>query len=631
MSSTSEITQAIDGARTNRGRAPTASAHVLRPATSPPLSRHLIVLVGLAIVPLLVVATFLIREQGRNQRASVEQSLHATARALAVAIDNRLTSYRLMLDALAHSELIDREDFATFHAFASRVADKEEAVSISLFDPAGKQIVNTRVPFGRSLPNPMQLARPSVDDRPPVGDAATMKRVFATGRPSNSDLYFGISAQRLLFTIDVPVMRDGKVAYVLNAAFSPRTITDLLSTDAALRDLRAVVVDRQGFIVGRWVQADRYTGVRLRPATLEVIGASAAGSVLTGTVDGQQVYRAFVRSAQSGWTTLVELDQEALFTQEVRTWVVWGSGALGALGLSMLAASVLARRLDRAIVGLAQATDTDTPPPPNGLRSREIDHLRDALLRARESREAERDAREAMLREEARRAEAEAASADKDRFMATVVHELRNPLAALANVSTLLQAGVRDERVAAIVQRQVGQLTRLVDDLMETSRQRVGKFQLQLAKIDMRDVVRQAIEAASFRHRDKRQLLQTNWPAEPVIVEGDAGRLTQVTANLIDNAMKFTPPGGDIRVSLTTHVGHALLRIVDSGSGIDPEFLPHVFERFRQATATPGAGEGLGLGLAVARDLVLAHKGRIEAASEGPGRGTTVTVTLPLA
>ncbi|MDH4114519.1 MAG: ATP-binding protein, partial [Burkholderiaceae bacterium] len=112
---------------------------------------------------------------------------------------------------------------------------------------------------------------------------------------------------------------------------------------------------------------------------------------------------------------------------------------------------------------------------------------------------------------------------------------------------------------------------------------------------------------------------------------GDAARLTQIVANLVDNALKFTPPGGDVMVGLEVRDGQAVLSVVDSGRGIDPEFLPGIFERFTQAAGAPGAGGGLGLGLAVARDLVRAHGGDIEVASEGRGRGARFTVRLPLA
>ena len=249
--------------------------------------------------------------------------------------------------------------------------------------------------------------------------------------------------------------------------------------------------------------------------------------------------------------------------------------------------------------------------------------------RRRQSRDAAMRSRESALREEARRIEAEAANRDKDRFMAAVVHELRTPLAALTNVASLMKSGAIDEQVTGILQRQVGQLARLTDDLFEASRVNVGKFNLQFAPLDLRDVVKHAVEATSMRHQHRRQVVDTRLPDAPVMVEGDRTRLAQVVANLVDNAMKFTPSGRHDQRRTGTARGARRAVVVDSGCGIDPQFLPRIFERFAQGPGKAGAAEGLGLGLAVARELVLAHRGRIEAASERAG--ARFTVTLPLA
>ena len=342
---------------------------------------------------------------------------------------------------------------------------------------------------------------------------------------------------------------------------------------------------------------------------------------------GTFVLRSFVRSPESGWITTVAIDAGEVRRAQLRIWLIWGSAALVALLLSVVLATRLARSLSRSIGRLAEAASADAEPGDYGLHSRELDRLRDALAAAKDSRANALRDREMALMAEARRVEAEAANRDKDRFMATVVHELRTPLAALANVASSLKAGSSDERAVAIVQRQVGQLARLVDDLLESARINFGKFNLQVAPLDLREVVKQALEDTSLRHRERHRI-DVRLPEQPVMVEGDRARLTQVFGNLIDNAMKFTPDGGSVSVELETHVGHAVLAVTDSGRGIDPEFLPHIFDRFAQAPGTQGASEGLGLGLAVARDLVLAHRGHIEAASEG--RGARFTVTLPL-
>lgn len=599
--------------------------------SAPPLSRYLVALVAVAIVPLLIVASTLIWRQGDDQRAATETALQSTAQALSVAIDRQLASYRLMLEALAESELIDRDDLSSFHAYAKRVADAQGAAFVSMFQPGGRQLINTNLPYGAPLPDPFNLPPQPPTDRPPVGDVSSLKRVLELGQPSYSDLYFGLAAQRLLFSVDVPVLRGGKVVYGLRVGLPPERVSSLLAGDPNLQRVHAMVVDRQGFIVGRWDESDRYTGVRVPPGTLRLIEGGAMGSAFTRTLEGAYAFRSYVRSPLSGWTTLVSIDADDIRRIEVQTWVLWGSAALAALLLSLGAATWLARGLDRSIGGLARAASDDLPPRDEGLASLELDRLRDALLAAKESRDAALRSRESALREEARRIEAEAANQEKDRFMAAVVHELRTPLSALGNAAALLTAGKTDERVTGIVQRQVGQLARLADDLLESSRQRFGKFQLQLEPLDLRDVVRQAVEASSMRYRDRKHSVRMELAAQAVTVNGDAARLTQVVANLVDNALKFTPPGGDIRVGLEAHEGQAVLSVVDSGRGIDPEFLPGIFERFAQDAGAPGAGGGLGLGLAVARDLVRAHGGDIEVASEGRGRGACFTVKLPLA
>lgn len=626
------VREVITSALSPTNRAPAESAPAApppAPPSSPPLARYLVALVAAAIVPLLVVASVLIWRQGTDERASTEAGLQSTTHALSVAVDRQLLSYRRVLEALALSDMIDRGDFRAMHAYAGRVAEVKGAIFISMFEPGGRQVFNTALPFGAPLPDPFRDAVPAAGDALPVGDTTSLRRVFRTGKPSTSDLFVGLAARRTMFTVDVPVVRDGRVVYALNAAFPAELVTQLLTQDEDLSHARSMVVDGRGFVVGRWQDAQKYTGTRVHADTLAMLRSSQPEPAVVRTLDGEYVFRAAARSRVNDWVTLVSVDASQLRREQQGTWLIWGSAALVALLLSLLVAARLAGRLAHSIGNLAAAASTDAAPGDYGLPSRELDRLRDALVEAKESRAGALRALETALTAEARRTEAEAANREKDRFMAAVVHELRTPLAALSNVAALLKAGVADERVTGIVERQVGQLARLADDLLETSRVNFGKFSLQLAPLDLREVVRQAVEATATRHDHRRHAVALALPDDAVTVQGDRARLTQVIANLVDNAMKFTPAGGAIRIGLETHVGHAVLSVADSGPGIDPQFLPHVFDRFVQQPGTSTASEGLGLGLAVARDLVLAHNGRIEAASEG--EGARFTVTLPLA
>jgi signal transduction histidine kinase len=240
-------------------------------------------------------------------------------------------------------------------------------------------------------------------------------------------------------------------------------------------------------------------------------------------------------------------------------------------------------------------------------------------------------AREARVRRE----EAEAASEAKDRYIATLSHELRNPLSALNNAVHLLKIDARNpspfKSTLDMMQRQIAQLTRMVNDLLDVSRASHGKVTLELADVDLREVVVQAIEAASGAI-ERRRLRLTRDLQDAGIVRGDAARLLQVFSNLLDNAAKFTAEGGGIRVTLAREGADAVVTVSDTGIGIDAAFMPQLFEAFTQAdTSLERSASGLGLGLALARQIVDAHGGQIMAESGGADKGSRFTVRLPLA
>ena len=235
----------------------------------------------------------------------------------------------------------------------------------------------------------------------------------------------------------------------------------------------------------------------------------------------------------------------------------------------------------------------------------------------------ERKAAEAALREADRR---------KDEFLAMLAHELRNPLAPIGNAMHLM-ARSRDEailaRVHEMVTRQVGHLSRIVDDLLEVSRVARGKVELRRERLDLGRVVRQAGEdqAGAFDRAGVR--LDVGVPETPVWVDGDRTRLAQVVTNLLANAAKFTDRGGVVAVRLAPEAGQAELTVADTGIGVDPEVLPRLFEPFAQADRTLARSNGgLGLGLALVKGFVEMHGGTVAAASPGPGLGSEFTVRL---
>lgn len=222
----------------------------------------------------------------------------------------------------------------------------------------------------------------------------------------------------------------------------------------------------------------------------------------------------------------------------------------------------------------------------------------------------------------------------KDEFLATLAHELRNPLAPIRNALHLLElvdGPTQAERIREMLQRQVTHMVRLVDDLMEASRISRGKLDLQLETITLNDVLRDAVETSRPLVERSGHTLDVRMPDEPLWIRGDVVRLTQVFANLLNNAAKYTQDGGRIELIVDRRRDQAVVQVRDNGTGIAPEHLPRVFDMFAQLDSTASRRHGgLGIGLALAKRLAEMHGGRIEASSDGPGRGSVFTVHLPL-
>lgn len=229
--------------------------------------------------------------------------------------------------------------------------------------------------------------------------------------------------------------------------------------------------------------------------------------------------------------------------------------------------------------------------------------------------------------------ETQAASRGKDDFLAMLSHELRTPLTSVLGWTGLLRRGRLDEATAAraleTIERNARLQTQLVEDLLDVSAIVTGNLRPDVERLDLLGVATAAVESVRSAAAAKRIHVEAR--CEPVgLVSGDPARLQQVVVNLLSNALKFLPEGGRIDVTLTGHDNRARLSVSDTGRGIAPEFLPHVFEHFRQAdAATTRSYRGLGLGLAIVRHIVELHDGTVRAASAGAGQGATFTVELP--
>ncbi len=377
--------------------------------------------------------------------------------------------------------------------------------------------------------------------------------------------------------------------------------------DQALDDLERLSSDSPELAVTASVLHDRYRAWYARAAEA-VVDPEAAGT--TEAMLARKAEMDMVRALIDGIVTREDAVRRArgrAAEEETRFTAMGSIIVLAGLGGAL---SILSRRRLRQIV----------------------DTYEGALHRSAESEAAlaqlvdrEREAREKV--QDALRA--------KDEFLSTLSHELRTPLTAILGWSGVLGSRTvppeTRSRALAAIERNARAQAQIVDDILDVSRVVAGKFQLRLAMTDVAAVVRAALDVVKFSAESKGVAIVTALGAESIPLIGDPDRLQQVVWNLLSNAVKFTPKRGRVEVHVRRVDSRVSIQVRDTGEGITPEFLPHVFERFRQADSSfKRAHGGLGLGLALVKHLVDLHGGEVRAESEGSGRGAVFTVTLPV-
>lgn len=404
-----------------------------------------------------------------------------------------------------------------------------------------------------------------------------------------------------------------------------RAATEALGTLKARPNILAAAVflqDGTGFAFYRSTNA----GERLVPERVPTLGTTSSASALalarSITSDGESIGTLFI------------VTEHDLLARMGRYAAILLAAALPGLALSALIFRRLHPAITRPILAIEQASRRVTQERRYDIvvtetADGEIGHLIEAfnsMVRDLSAQMREREAAEGALREADRR---------KDEFLATLAHELRNPLAPIANAVALLTLaqGRPDLQAssAAIIKRQITHMTRLIDDLLEVSRITRGKLELRIEMVDLLPLVRVAYEAAEPTLRQRSHEVSLELPAQAVHVRGDAARLVQVIVNLLTNAAKYTPAGGQVALSVAREADEAAITVQDNGIGIAPEYQQRVFDMFYQVDQSLERGTaGLGVGLTIAAQLIDMHGGRLELQSAGVGRGSTFTVRLPL-
>jgi signal transduction histidine kinase/ActR/RegA family two-component response regulator len=589
---------------------------------SVPLRRRLLLLVAAGLLPLAVVAAIALAVLYHQHRMQAERSVLEVARALSTAVDAELRRSVAVLQVLATSPSIDEKDLARFEDRARRTQlAQSHWRGVALFTPAGEPVMNTAVPRGAPLAG---LVEPG-----------SFEEAVRTGKPVVGLLRKGPRGAWAI-PIRVPVIRDDKVSHVLTAIVDPKAINEILQRTRVPGEWVVAVSDSQGLRVARTASIEQSLGTPFSPTLVRMMRAGGPENTgVTRNSEGQEVFTAYTRAAQTGWVTAVGLPVTGVEANARQSFLTFGAGVALSIVLGAFAALFIGRSITGPMASLSEAAADARPGAFHAPKTdiREIQDVARALAAGDVERtrgEAERE--ELLRREQAARAVAERANRAKDEFLAMLGHELRNPLGAISNAAMLLEHAGLDEHARhearAIISRQVGHLTRLTDDLLDAGRAIMGKIVLRRRPLDLAAVARQSLATLAASGKTRKHAIEHD--LESVWVDADPIRLDQVIANLMTNAVKYSPAGGRIRVSVSRQGADAVLRVADEGVGVPSDLAPRIFDLFVQGDRElDRALGGLGIGLTLVRRLAEMHGGCAEVKSDGEGRGAEFTVRLP--
>ena len=579
---------------------------------------------AIPIVAFALLAAGLVVSQENENFVSVAKTRN---RATMSAIDAEVQGAINTLAALSVGRTLRGGDLQIFHGLAQQVlATQPSWNNLLLHDAEGRQLVNASLPWGTPL-----LEKPVA--------ASSFERTVRTRQPAVEDLAVApLLKNRLGVPIRVPVLRDGQVVYVLTAMLSPDAFQRLLAAQNLPQGWVSGLVDSQGRLIAR--VPPKPPGDLASADYRKAVDAGPQEGWYRGTnLEGADTYTAFLRSDRTGWSIGYAIPVALVHGGGERATWLMGAG----IALSLVAAGViglwLSRRIATPMSELADAAallGRGAVPPRVHSTVVEVERLSTALHEATKAiDERDRDLRRSQDELRQQTAELRRADTHKSQFLALLSHELRNPLAPLRTGLAILQLRRDPQGMAetqAMMERQIAHMARLIDDLLDVSRIDRGQLELRHELVAVDAIVRSAIETAKPGIEAKQHQLLVRYASEPLYVQGDPVRLSQVVSNLLNNAAKFTPSHGHISISMGEEDGSAVLAIQDDGAGFPSNESQRIFEMFVQLEGSRSeAAGGLGLGLTIVRSLVEMHGGSIEARSAGPGKGAAFTVRLPKA
>ncbi len=612
-----------------------SDAQALHPSSGISLKHHLLRLVGFAVVPIVLLTLVLLGYLVSIQRDSMRQAILEKARLASVAIDRELAAAAAIVNTIAESPLVDDGDFFRIYEFAQRSVVRRPNTRILMIDANGTQLFDTSQKFGVPLQNVFSDASGNS-----VPAQASWREVFRSAKPQYSDLVADTAAtdmssiNRSNISYRMPILRFGRVQYVLAIIFAPSDLTNLLKLQQSEDRELIALVDRGGLIVARNVGAERYVGQPASASLLASMQLVADRGVNRGeALGGEEVLYAYRRSALTGWTVAVAAPVSLAYAPLRGSIAGWGTLVLGLIALAVWLARRTWKEVGTPLIALANNAGAfergESVLLPNS-RIREVQNCSRAWTIAIQAEKARRVQEQLRLVAEARRQESERVSHEKDRLLAALSHELRNPLGAIANSAYILERIAPDEErlkaPIAIIRRQSEHLCRLIEDMLDLARATFGKMPIERRPVDLMSIVRETVSAYDFG-TDRQSRIEVSGLS--AWVEGDATRLGQVLRNLLDNALKFSPQNGKIHIHVSTEGGEALLIVSDQGTGIPAAMIDRLFDAFVQNEQTLARTQGgLGLGLALVREIVEMHGGSVSVASPGENQGAAFTVRI---
>ncbi|CAA7618566.1 putative Sensor histidine kinase [Magnetospirillum sp. UT-4] len=586
----------------------------------PSIRSRLIAVVVLTTVPPIIALGLLAYLLFANQKTQVEIDMIQTTRALAAAVDRDFMVGLSVARALAASPTLQSGNMQAFHAEARSVLGAPfPGFTIVLSDLTGQQLVNTLRPPGEPLPK--------------HGNIDLLKRVAASGQPLLSDIYIGGVTGKPVVTVEVPVWRAGKVAYVLSVGYLPQSLVRLLANQNLPEGRMAAVFDSQGVIAARTHLHDQLVGKKGIPELVERMAKDTHGIVESRTLEGLTVIIAFTRSTETGWSVGISTPWTVVLTETLGTLALL-YGTVGLLLLAGVAAAwMIGGQIGRSVRDLtapALALGSGDPVVALDRGPAEAVEVGRALKAVESELNRYRHDLESLVAE---RTEAlEASNRELERFAYVASHDLQEPLRMVVSYVDLLSRRHGDRlddearEFIGFAREGAFRMSNLIKDLLEYSR--IGQHDRVNVAIDLGQVVREALEnlQALTTETDGKVRIVGQLP----VLSGNPVELIRVFQNLIGNALKYRAPDVAPRVTIEAEPGDGewIIRVADNGIGIDPQYRETIFGLFQRLHARHEF-QGTGIGLTSAKKIVELHGGRIWV-EDGPGGvGSTFCVALP--